>query len=102
MGRNNEDFQSSVLYHGSPHAIAVGDVVVPSKKGGYQGEVAYATPDLEIARNHAKKSAHIGEGAVYTVEPVDSEEEQKTSKIRGGDRLVRMSRVGFRVTGKAE
>ena len=101
MTRNNADFQDSVLYHGSPHALSIGDVILPYKTmyghGPVSSEVAYATTNKIIAKNHADKG-HTP-GSVYTVEPVDADEMRETSKRRGGDRLVSMSALGFRVTG---
>jgi len=102
MGRNNADFKSQVLYHGSQHPFEVGDVVTPQ-----DGEPAYATSDVHLAAYYA--SIPYGQGPVISksfpaghiavVEPLDAQE-PKTSTLHDETNIVAKSAKGFRVTGK--
>ena len=93
MGRNNEDFQNQVLYHGSPSVIPVGGLVEP-RKG-----VAHATPDLGTATAFAKGFFGGGKGTVHIVEPLEGDDslfvpKKKPNEIR--------STKGFRVVGHVD
>jgi hypothetical protein len=92
MGRNNADFQGSVLYHGSPHAFEVGDVILPQSKSGY-GELAYAAESEHDARYFGKN--------VYTVTPVKDSTRRKMEQYDDEPEMYEhVSKDGFRVVGK--
>ena len=88
MGRNNADFKNEILYHGSPSAIGVGEIVEPRN-----GE-AHATPDIEKARVFANGPFGSGKGTVHVVEPLDNDDTLWTPPKKPGE--IR-SRKGFRV-----
>jgi hypothetical protein len=69
MGRNNADFQSQVLYHGSSSAIPVGEVIRPDTSWSDDG-VAFATDKPEHAQEHGN--------IVHKVVPVDPEEKMES------------------------
>lgn len=103
MGRNNGDFQHSVLYHGSDHAFSIGDIVKPMETPGQRAlnlpppTHAYATNVPVYASTYGKK--------VYQVEPVDPEDVER-SKVVGyvgkGKAPAHhyTSKKGFKVVGE--
>lgn len=105
MGRNNADFQNSVLFHGSHHAFQPGDTVLPRRElipGAVDPDrPAFATDSPLVA------STYTGDtGKVYTVEPIDHEEVKKSRPFLnvGPDQHTAhyyTSQKGFRVTGTA-
>ena len=106
MGRNNGDFQHSVLYHGSPHAFQPGDVVLPRSamfpKAPDADRPAFATDSPLIASTYATGDT----GGVYKVEPVDHEEVEKSRPFLnvGMDKHTAhyyTSHKGFKVMGQA-
>jgi hypothetical protein len=105
-----------ILYHGTVHPFEVGDLVTPQKGDPH----AYATPSLEYATTHAKKSLDSywrkaksenpsyntpfgkqyyewekeNPPKVFQVEPVGEVEDTNNT---GGDKNNVMSSEGFRV-----
>ena len=65
MGRNNEDFQNQVLYHGSYHPFEVGDTVHPTS----ELMPAYAPSSRKEASTY---------GDVYEVTPISVSNSYKT------------------------
>ena len=141
MTENSKEFQEALarhtdpsvrrLYHGSPHEFSPGDIILPASKVGKEPssyDVAYATPDLNIAHFMAwEQNNHNGNNFndvnygednpppehVYEVEPVDPKENLFTDKVSSrrqwDDRkavnyAVRgsevLSKQGFKVIGK--
>jgi hypothetical protein len=84
---------SEQLFHASPHPFKVGDVVEPRDR-----EHAFATTSLGYAKRHLSQ-IRGEEGSVFTVEPVDVED-MKTETAKGDFGNYRLSKKGFRVTGK--
>jgi hypothetical protein len=118
MGRNNADFQSSALYHGTTHPFTVGDIIEPRSQS-----LAFATDNPALAHLHAattveglhndllddegemseanQKVADSITPRVFTVEPLENDDTYH--EVRNPDdpkRIVEVSsRKGFRVTG---
>jgi hypothetical protein len=88
MGRNNTDFQGSVLFHGSPSTIPIGGIVEP------RNGVAHATPDIKTAIAFAKGFFGTGSGVVHEVVPLEGDESLFTPKKKPNE--VRSTK-GFRV-----
>lgn len=93
MGRNTEDFQNAILYHGSPTAIPVGELIEPRN-----GD-AHATPDINKARTFAKGTFGTGNGTIHQVEPLEGDDTLWTPPKKPGE--IR-SRKGFRVVKHVE
>jgi hypothetical protein len=114
MTRNNADFQSSALFHGTVHPFQIGDIIEPRN-----GNPAYATPRLEYAESHADRALNqYWEQAkrenptynkpggkqydeweeenppkVFQVEPIDEHEDTGTGEDKGNVKSTK----GFRV-----
>lgn len=93
--RNTQDFHGQVLYHGSPTAIPVGEIIKPKK-----GE-AFATPDKEKAKTFAEGmfSRGSGKGTVHVVEPLEGDETLVSSSKKPNELR---SLKGFRVVAHDE
>lgn len=115
MTRNNADFQSSALFHGTVHPFQIGDIVKPMNGDSH----AYATPDIDYATDRAERSLntywqrakriHSKYGTpdgkqydqwekenppkVFQVEPVDEHEETGAGEDKGNVKSTK----GFRV-----
>ena len=108
------DNLSKKLFHGTAATLKVGDVIEP------RGDVAWAAKTPGPAQHAAKRDLSgiphylmFGkEGTnpvesyqlpmfnpVYTVEPIDEKEAEKTSEERGASSDVLVSNKGFKVTG---
>lgn len=91
------------LYHGTPHELGPDEVIKPQKREGRvhhpDEEVAYATADLETARQWAGLKAHMNGllfAPVYEVSHIDPEEEKAyRNQSEFGSDVV--SRKGFKV-----
>lgn len=90
MGRNNADFLTQVLFHGSPSTIPIGGIVEP------RNGVAHATPDIETARAFANGFFGTGSGVVHEVAPLEGDESLFIPKKKPNE--VRSTK-GFRVVG---
>jgi hypothetical protein len=86
MGRNNADFQTSALYHGTSHVFSPGDIILPISKleqVDYADDInlanAWATADLSSARDYAQESGyrHDKPPRVYHVSPVNAKDVQQ-------------------------
>lgn len=117
MGRNNGDFQHSVMYHGSSQNFKVGDIVLPhASLPQHLQEELRAEPDRGRTReplDHAYATnlplvadLYSGKtGKVYNVEPVDRDEMKISRPIPGVGKdaetsFYYTSQKGFRVTGE--
>lgn len=100
-----EDNLSAQLFHGTDADLKVGDVVKPTK--GWTGKTLswastspnYAWDFASVRRSNNPNNPMFG--SIYTVEPVDEKEMQKTSNkdTVGMSNLFRASKKGFKVTG---
>jgi len=108
MGRNNADFEESALYHGTVHPFNLGDVVIPKNYSH-----AFATDSKHEARAYADSEAEIetklrGEtvpARVFTVEPVDQEENLIVNRVKYPLAKSRKTKIfksqkGFKITGE--
>ena len=112
MGRNNGDFQSSALYHGTVHPFQIGDVVSPIQSSSGNAE-AFAGKDMDLAYKYAEHKSRTGEtgtgkqipgakGAeprVYRVEPVDASEDLTSHGYPEG---FYVSQKGFKVVERVK
>jgi hypothetical protein len=95
VGRNKRDFYSEILYHGSPSAIPIGELVEPRI-----GD-AHATTDLATARFHANSRFTVGRGVsnqpgvIHRVVPVENDDTLWAGRANGHV----MSKKGFKVVG---
>jgi hypothetical protein len=93
MGRNNADFQDSVLYHGSPHAFSIGDTIDPAHSK-VDGTVS-ATNDYDTAEFYRDLNNPERTGGIYRVEPIDTPEVVD----HGENAREYRSKKGFKVVG---
>jgi hypothetical protein len=115
MGRNNADFQHSVMYHGSKSLFNIGDSIVPManlpenlQTKLVQEKPTHRSGNSDSRRETAFASNHVGvaqlHGKVYTVEPLDKNEVtvKKLVPEEGGKNpiLYYTSKKGFKVTGE--
>lgn len=93
MGRNNADFQSSALYHGSPHGFSIGDTISPEYST--TDSTVSATDDYDTAEFYRNLNNPERTGGIYQVEPIDTPEviahDDDTREYR--------SKAGFKVVG---
>lgn len=86
------------LFHGTRALLDIGDIIEPRRHvEEFGGKVAFATTDPHQASAYAHPTDKLF-GAVYTVEPVDPDEEH-LEPLREGNPV---SRKGFRITGVHE
>ena len=115
MGRNNADFQHSVMYHGSSHSFQPGDTILPGAqvsnrpKLGWNwdspgSQVAYASSNPMVAEGYAMTGKTRGK--VYRVEPLDKDEVEAEIHRKGSveknepDVYYYSSKKGFKVLGE--
>jgi hypothetical protein len=103
MGRNNKDFQTSALFHGTSHPFNDGDIVEPrliDPNDSYSRASeakAWASPDADSAFRFGSRK--LGRAAnVFQVEPLEDGETKFLNNDPTSGQVY--SRKGFRVVKK--
>jgi hypothetical protein len=103
LHENNSKIQITELYHGSPHELSEGDVIVPKTK-----KVAHATTSWANAYAFSHRTDEEGNktpGNVYVVHPIDTKDTNSTwvrpMKYASKNAQEVVSSKGFRVLKKA-